>query len=506
MEKKTLFALVAVVLLGGGAFFALRAPEKGQRQSQQSRPIPAIKAADVTGLDLINEKQEKTSLVKKPEGWRITSATGGASEQSADQGGVKTVVDALEKLAFADVVTEQKSRFADLGVEDQRGQRITVKGAGGATVADFYLGKAVGGFTMLRPVGKDEVWQASGFFPYMTNRETRNWRDHLIFDLNAGDIDKLTVEAGANKVAFEKIVEPSEAPAPVKDGGAPRAKPPGESHWKVAESVGDAPKATDVLDVNLINGAIQSLSTMRAGDFADDKKPEETGLDKPLVKISVGGKKAGVFYVGATSGDDTWVKSESSPQIYTVKKYSLDRLNRHPADFRDKTLTKIKETDLSTIDLSVGGENLTLTFDGTNWKGKGKPTDDGKTKAIAGAFENLVGASFADEKDPAKTGLAAKNVSTVTLSPKTKGPATVLKVGSLNKDGTEYFVQRLGSTDIVMLKKFQVDRFLKKATDLVPSVALPPGHPGPGAVPGAPPGPGPAKPALPTPTKGKGKK
>ncbi len=500
MEKKTLVALVAAVLLGVGAFFALRAPERGQRKTgAQSRPIAAIKAAEITQLELINEKQEKTALTKKPEGWRITSI----GEQAADQGGIKTVVDALEKMSFADVVTEQKERFADLGVEDQRGQRVTVKGASGATVADFYLGKAVGGFTMVRPVGKDEVWQAANFFPYMTNREARNWRDHLIFDLNAADIDKLTVEAGGNKVTFEKIA--AEGSTPTKDGGAPR--PPVEAHWKLTETVGDAPKAADVLDVNLINGAIQSLSTLRAGDFADDKKLEETGLDKPLIKITVAGKKNGALLIGATNGDDTWVKSEANAQIYTVKKYSLDRLNRRPADFRDKTLVKIKEIDLDSIDLAVGGESLTLTYDGTNWKGKGKPTDDGKTKVVAGSFENLVGSGFAEEKDPAKNGLGAKGVSTITLSPKTKGPATVIKVGSLSKDGSEYYVQRVGSADIVMLKKFQVDRFLKKASDLTPSVAAPPGHPGPGAPgghPGGPGGPGAPKPAAPTkPAKGK---
>ena len=497
MEKKTLLALVAAVVLGAGAFFALRAPERGQRkEGAQARPIAALKAADITQLELTNEKQEKTTLTKKPEGWRITSI----GDQAADQGGVKTVVDALEKMSFADVVTEQKSRYGDLGVEDGRGQRVTVKGVAGATVADFYLGKAVGGFTMVRPFGKDEVWQASGFFPYMTNREARNWRDHLIFDLNAADIDKLTVEAGTNKVVFDKLA--SEPKEPGKDGDAAK-QPPAESHWKVAESTGDAPKASDVLDINLINGAIQSLATLRAADFADGKKLEETGLDKPVGKLTVAGKKSGALLIGTTNGDDTFVKSEANAQIYTVKKYSLDRLNRRPADFRDKTLVKLKETDLAAIELAVGGESLTLTFDGSNWKGKGKPTDDGKTKIIAGSFENLVGSGFADEKDPAKNGLGAKGVSTVTLSPKTKGPATVLKVGSLSKDGSEYYVQRVGSPDIVMLKKFQVDRFLKKAADLTPSTAAPPGHPGPGV----PAGPKPAAPTKPAPTKPpKGKK
>ena len=47
MEKRTLYALLAVIALGGIAFAVLRSPEKGQRQGPPPRPIAEIKANDI---------------------------------------------------------------------------------------------------------------------------------------------------------------------------------------------------------------------------------------------------------------------------------------------------------------------------------------------------------------------------------------------------------------------------------------------------------------------------
>ena len=52
MQRKTLIALVASVLLGIAAFLTWRAPEKGTRTGPRPRPVPAFKAADVKQLEL----------------------------------------------------------------------------------------------------------------------------------------------------------------------------------------------------------------------------------------------------------------------------------------------------------------------------------------------------------------------------------------------------------------------------------------------------------------------
>src|SRR3954467_10979058 len=112
MEKRTLYALLAVVALGAIAFAVLRAPEKGQRSGPPPRPIATIKPSDVSKLELTNDKNEKTVLKRvSATDWRVKSP----GDWKADNQGVKQVLDGLEKLTFADVASENSEKQKELG-------------------------------------------------------------------------------------------------------------------------------------------------------------------------------------------------------------------------------------------------------------------------------------------------------------------------------------------------------------------------------------------------------
>jgi hypothetical protein len=457
MEKRTLYALIGFFVFGLGAFFALRAPEKGDRSGPKPRPIPALKAADIQALELTSEKQEKVTLAKSGTAWKITSP----KEAPADSAGVKSLLDALEKLAFGDMVTDQKDKQDEMGVGEGKADRVVVKGAGDKVLADLFIGKNVAGYTMARPAGKDEVWQTTGLYSYLLNKDAKAWRDHVIFEFPSNEGDKLSVEAGNSKLTVSKLEE--------KDD---KAKLLGvEAKWKIEESTGDAPKTSEALDVAMVNAAVQALSTLRSADFADDKPATETGLGAPVLKVTV--TAAGMAHkllVGSTKGDDTYLQAEGNPTLFTIKKFSFERVNHKPADYRDKTLAKVKDVDLASVEVVTGGESLSLTHAGDKWKA-GKPVDDSKVKPMVSAFENLTGGSISEEKDPAKTGLA-KPTGVVTLKLKEKSAIT-LKVGALSADKSEYYIQKVGSPDVLIVKKYMVDRFLKKASDLAPAAAAP---------------------------------
>ena len=449
MEKKTAIALVAFLVCGVGAFFVLRSPEKGERSGPPPRPFPEVKSDGVTELDVTTDKGEHTHLVKQGGGWRIQPG-----DLGADPAAVKALVDAIANVKFGDLVTESAAKHDDLGVGD-KAPRVTVK-SGNQVAADFYVGKAVGGFTMIRPASKNEVWQATGIFQYQANRDLKGWRDKTIFDFTAASASKLTVENAGGKLVVEK--EPA-----AKD-----AKPTDPAKWKIDESTGDAPKTVDALDVQQVSSCVQGLGALKANDFAEDKKPEEVGLAKPALTVTVEADgKPHTLLVGDTKGDDVYVKSAAGPTIWTVKKYAIDRVAHKPIDYRDKTIAKIKSDDIDAITIVFGGETLDLQHAGGKWTAKGKTVDENKVKQLAGAFENLSASSFADERDPAKNGLA-KPTATVTV--KAKKQTLALKIGSL-VNAADYHVQKVGAPDVYLVKKWMVDRFLKKASDLQPAAA-----------------------------------
>jgi hypothetical protein len=220
----------------------------------------------------------------------------------------------------------------------------------------------------------------------------------------------------------------------------------------------------------MVSGTLQAMATLRANDFADDKKPEDTGLAKPGLTVTAVAKgKPYVLQVGNTVGEDTYVKTPDDPTIYTIKKYQLERIAHKPIDFRDKTLVKAKEADLASIDITVGAEGTSLAHAGDKWtatfrgeKAKAK-ADDAKVKPLVGGFEALQGSGYAD-KEAAKTAFS-KPSGQVVLKLKDKSTVT-LKIGALTKDSADYYVQKVGSPDIMLVKKYAIDRFLKKPSDL----------------------------------------
>jgi len=445
MEKKTLFALLAAAVLGVGAYAVLRAPEKGQRVGPAPRPIPAVKTAELTHIELTSEKQEKTVLEKKGDKWQIVAPR----EWAADQAAVKTLTDGLEKMSFGDLVSTEKAKLADLGVEEGKSPRVTLKNQS-TTIADFFVGKSISGFTMIRPAGKDEVWQGSGIFPYMLNRDSSGWRDHVVFELAQNDVTQVTVESGGAKLAL------------TRDGDGKGA----DTKWKVTESTGDAPKTVAELDLGLVNGAVQTVSALRAFGFADDKKPDDVGLGKPSITISLAAKdKKATLLIGNVNGDDVYLKPADGTQIYIVKKYALERAMHRPIDFRGKELVHAAEADLTELIVTSGGETTTLKKEGTAWKAAGKTAvDDAKVRPVVSAFEHLDGSGFSTEKDPVKTGLK-KPAGAVVLKLKDKSTVT-LHIGALTPDKGDYYVQKAGSPDVLLVKKFAVDRFWKKPAEL----------------------------------------
>jgi hypothetical protein len=447
MEKRTLYALVGMIALGAIAFAVLKSPEKGQRKGPPPRPIAQIKAADVARLELTSEKQEHTVLEKSGNDWQVKEP----APWKADQAGVKQVLDSLERLSFNDTASEVAEKHAELGVADGKAARIVAKNGTGQTLADFYVGKAVNGFTMLRAAGKNEVWQASGIYPYTVARDSKGWRDHSIFDFPVADVEKLTVQSGSDKLVLEKLPGDKDKP--------------NETKWKIAEATGSAPKTSDALDEQQATQVAQGLANLHAADFVEDKKKDDAFQKSAGVTVIATVKgQAHTLFVGPERGDELVVGSSDSPTLYTVKKYSIDRIARRPIDYRDKTLTKVKDVDLASVEITDAGETTTLTQskDG-KWTASKGTADDTKVKPVVSAFENLQADGFSDEKEPAKTGLG-KPTGQAVLHLKNKQTVT-LKVGAATKDG-DYYVQKVGALDVYRVKKFAVDRWLKKSADL----------------------------------------
>ncbi|HVV51915.1 MAG TPA: DUF4340 domain-containing protein [Polyangia bacterium] len=447
MNKKTLTALGAFVVLGIIAIVALRQPEKGERASDHPRPLPVLNPVEITTLDVT--KGGTTTTIKNEGGiYKVTAPV----TYPADASNAKAAFDGLGKMDINDLVTSQPDKQAEFEVDDKSGVHVVAK-HDGKVLADFVVGKSMGGGTMLRPTGSNDVWRASGISKFTFDKGPTEWRDKGITTFIAAEAEKLDVAAkdGA-KISLKKTG--------TKEGS--------EEKWDVVSSSLKIEK----LDNAVPNGIVTALANWKANDFADGTTPAQAGLDAPELTVTVGlkGGRSVTALVGGKKGDDTYVKKSDAPQIFLVKKFNLERMDKRPLEFRDKTLCDLPADDLTEIAVSAGDKSYTLTKSGGAWKAS-KPAklelDTSKVTPIAGAFKDWKAAGFADDQSLKDNGLAKPRVITVKAkSNKTSAPACQVRVGDETKDKVDYYVATAKSPDVLLAPKWAVDRILVKPDDL----------------------------------------
>lgn len=449
MNKKTLIAFGAFVVLAVIAVVALRAPEKGERAADRARPIPPLNAAQINTVDIT--RSGVTSTIKKEgDSYRVTAPVAYA----ADPGNAKALFEGLGKLDVSDLVTEQPAKQTEFQVDDKDGIHVVVK-HDAQVLADLIVGKSVGAGTMVRLPGKNEIWQANGINRYLVDKPAADWRDKSISTFTVGDAEKLNVTAkdGA-KVALKKTG--------TKEGS--------EDKWQVV----DSSVKIDKLDNATANGVVSSLSSWKANDFADGVKLADAGLEPPALTITVGlkdGKSITVLIGGKKGEDEVYAKKSDAPQVFLVKKYNVERIAKAPIEFRDKTLCNIDGADVTEVSVAGGDKAYALVKSGTDWKAT-KPkmdVDASKVTPITNAFKEWKATSFAEDQSAKADGLAKAKL--ITAKSKDKGaPLCQVKVGDETKDKQSYFVTAGKGTDVMLAPKWSVDRILVKPDDLKKTV------------------------------------
>ena len=431
MNRKTTIALVVFVVLLGLVYLLVKRPEKGERVGERPRPLSKITAAQIKQVT-VTAKGTTVVLARDGKGWKVTKPV----TYPADKYAVDTMVEKIEKLETGDLVTEQPSRHAEYEVDDKGGVHVVVSD-GSKTLADFRLGKTIEDFTMLRPAGKSQVYQAVGSLRFVFERELKNWRNRSVIEFKQEEARKLDVTTEAGRVLL--------------------ARPDEKTPWKVESSTSPIDRLDDAVPTNLLS----TLYSLSAFDFADGIAPDKSGLDKPRATIGVtlkGGRQL-TLLVGNRKDDDTWVQRKGEPQVFIIKKYTLENLLRRPIDFRDKTMLSFKADDVTalTIENLKDKTSAKLTLKGDEWQADGKKAKEpAKVKTAAESVASLKAEGFATFSE-AELGLddPAWRVE-IQLKDRTKHQ---LVVGSVEKEGI-FGLKRRGVEEIFTLRKYVLDRFL----------------------------------------------
>ncbi len=423
MNQKTLVALLLFAALLATVYFMQKRPEKGQRTGEKVRPLPAIKQDAIKQVS-ITSKGVTVELARTGTEWSLVKPVA----YPADRYATDSMAEKLEKLEFGDLVTENKARLAEYEVDEKSGIRVVARD-GAKTLLDFTLGKTIDDFTMLRPAGKDQVYQAVGALRFIFDREVKNWRRRTIIEVKQEEIRKLEVVVGDAKTVVARADE--------------------KSPWKVEKVEGGA--AIDQLDEATVSNLLSTFYTLSAFDFADGIAPEKSGLDKPTAAITAQLKSGSsvTLLVGGRKEDDTWVQRKGDPQVFVIKKYSVENLVKRPVDFRDKTVLSLKAKEK---------DSVKLTRKGNDWlSGSGKPLpDQAKLKGLCDALATLKAEGFASATAEELGMDAPEWTLEIQMKDRTKH---VLSIGSKEKESF-YGLARKGVADLFIVRKHVVDRLV----------------------------------------------
>lgn len=439
MERRNQLALGVFFVLGVAVYMLYSAPERGQRVGERPRPIPRLAKEQIKKVTL-TAKGKTVVLERAAAGWRVAAPV----QYPADKYASETVERKLEKLEFGDMITERKEKHAAFEVASDKAVRVQVSD-GKTTLADFYLGKAESGFTMIRRHGDDKVYQAVGFLRSAFDKELRLWRDRRIISAKRDDVRRVSFATPAGTVTLKR----SAAKAP----------------WTLESAPIPLPK----LDENAINSALSALQSLSAYDFEDKLGAKDAGLDPPAASVTatLEGDKTARLLIGKKGKETYWVKAASKNQIFTLKHYSLKSLLLRPIDLKDKTILDFDPTALVSLRVErLGGakpEALLLTPKGDKWASNGKViAGDKKVVEAVKTLSRLKAHAFATG-NAEQVGMASPGWR-LTLTLKGTPKATyLLRVGSKEEEGSRA-VQLNDGSDLFLLRKHVLERVLLDPT------------------------------------------
>lgn len=443
MFRKTLVAGLVFLGLVLFAYRLLRSPEKGTPSVEgKPRPVPKIHPGDIDTLEVTRDGV--TTVIKKQGNqFRIVKPV----SLPAQYNGATLAFEAVEQMEFVYIVTESKDRHDEYEL-GEKSLRMVAK-RGDTVLMDLRVGKTIKLKTLVRLEGKDQVWFVANFMKYMVDKDTLGWRDNRMTEFNEGDVDKLTVATNDGA----KILLARTGP------GGPA------SDWKVVEST----VPIQQLDKSIPNALINQMAFWTANGWADDVTNMETGLEHPAMTITVdlrGGKQQIALIGKAKNDEEVYVRVTHNPQVFLVKNWALEKLNKHPIEFREKFICNVNPEEMTQIQVNNGKNSYWIEKRNNEWivtKPAGTHLLPEKMSAVVQAFTNWKAQSYTVE--PAKnTGLAKPNA-VVSVKTLVKGGGCELKVGNAIDGKFTQYIEVQGEPRTMIAPKSNVDSLLLTAED-----------------------------------------
>jgi hypothetical protein len=278
----------------------------------------------------------------------------------------------------------------------------------------------------------------------------------------AAALPKITItDDDIKKIDKVELTRPAE-----HDAGAPEhivLVKKGDEDWDLAE-----PKQAKANASN-VKSMIDDLKRLEVTELIDASKDSyakyKVSDDKALHSVFYKGKDVALdAFFGEDGSRGQMTRLAGKDGVFAVKGYSSYLFNKDAKSWRDKTILKFEEKDVTKV--ALDNENGSFTFEksGDDWKAKhAKPKgtasdlekfDKSKLESLVRAYKALSAADFGDDKTPADTGLAEPKA-TLTFDAKDGSKYTIL--GGTTAEGSNRWVKKQGVEEIFSISSWAGD-------------------------------------------------
>ena len=285
-------ALGVLLLLWGAVAVASR----NGRDTEQRLRLPGIATADVDTVTITGAR-DTVVLARAGTGWRVNG-------HPTDPQAVGELVTSLgDSTAAGDLVAENASSYAQLGMDSASARRVRVE-AHGKTVLNLVTGKpgVVYGTGYLRRATDPAVYLVRSSLPRIAERRADGWRDKRIALIPADSVSKIEVQRGARRYAL------------LREG----------ARWTLAPG--------GAADSMAVANFLRALADIRAAGFASPGQADSLRFSPPSRRLRVLGRNGAprLSLVFDSTAAGLWARPDTGGTVWRLEGWGVDQLT--PAD------------------------------------------------------------------------------------------------------------------------------------------------------------------------------
>ncbi|MCD6353343.1 MAG: DUF4340 domain-containing protein [Proteobacteria bacterium] len=301
--KHTLVLLIILIVAAAFVFIIERPFENRSEKIRKEAGLlfPELQIEEVKKLLIKKADETTTTLKNRDDVWYVVTDK---ENYPADPQLINEAIKTLQALKKVNLASRKKDKHALFKVKEKMGMEVILFGSEDKELARLIVGKNGPDFfsTYIRRADADEVFLYERYLKGHYDKPISNWRDKTIFDFDADEVTEIKIAKKEETIIISKDTK---------------------KNWHIEKPISLFAENKEVEKI------LNTFSSLKASDFADEKILKKSGLAEPECKISVTLKdgETKTLFVGNKKEDHYYyAKTEEKDYLYLLYKTSVENL------------------------------------------------------------------------------------------------------------------------------------------------------------------------------------